>query len=121
MNKNEMVSTLMDAAAKVGLVTTLHETYGHNIKVSLGYNKFDCEASIDELMLSVRSQNALRRAGIFTIGNLIDALSGEDLMKIRNLGAKSYREIKTKMLVFGYERLTQNEKRNFFSYLIENN
>ena len=42
-------------------------------------------------------------------------------MKIRNLGAKSFREIKTKILAFGYERLSQNEKRNFFTYLVENN
>lgn len=121
MNKNEVISTLLDATNKYGLVNTLHETYGHNIKVSLGYSKSDCDSSIDELMLSVRSQNALRRAGIFTIGTLIEALSNEDLLKIRNLGAKSFREIKTKILAFGYERLSQNEKRNFFTYLVENN
>ena len=63
----------------------------------------------------------LQPSGELTIGNLIEALSNEDLMKIRNLGAKSFREIKTKILAFGYERLSQNEKRNFFTYLVENN
>ena len=48
--------------------------------------------SINELNLSVRSCNALNRAGILTVGDL-QSLSEEDLWKIKNLGAKSVQEI----------------------------
>lgn len=49
---------------------------------------------IDELELSVRSYNCLWRAGINTLGEL-RRLSDDDLMHIRNLGRKSYNEIKS--------------------------
>ena len=48
--------------------------------------------SIEEMDLSVRSNNCLRRAGINTVGDLINK-SEEDLKKVRNLGTKSLEEI----------------------------
>lgn len=56
--------------------------------------------SIDDLDLSVRSNNCLRRAGINTVGDLIRKTE-EDMMKIRNLGKKSLEEIKKKMFEAG--------------------
>ena len=49
------------------------------------------DMSIDELELSVRSYNCLKRAGINTVGELC-AKSTEDMMKVRNLGRKSLEE-----------------------------
>ncbi len=46
------------------------------------------EMSIDELELSVRSYNCLKRAGINTVEELTNKTS-EDMMKVRNLGRKS--------------------------------
>ena len=40
---------------------------------------------------------------------------------MQNLGAKSYREIQTKMLVYGFEQLSDAGKIAFFEDLIENN
>ncbi len=54
------------------------------------------ETTIEELELSVRSSNCLKRAGINTVGELINK-SEEDLMKVRNLGKKSLDEIKGKL------------------------
>lgn len=51
------------------------------------------EQGIEELGLSVRAYNALRRRGIRTIGEVID-LTEKDLSEIRNLGSKSREEIK---------------------------
>ena len=51
------------------------------------------DTTIEELELSVRSSNCLKRAGINTVGELINK-SEEDLMKVRNLGKKSLEEIK---------------------------
>lgn len=52
--------------------------------------------SIEEMDLSVRSNNCLRRAGINTVGDLINK-SEEDLKKVRNLGTKSLEEIMKKL------------------------
>lgn len=58
------------------------------------------DKSIDELELSVRSYNCLKRAGINTIGELCDR-SEEDMRKIRNLGRKSMEEIVAKINQLG--------------------
>ena len=58
------------------------------------------DKTIDELELSVRSFNCLKRAGIGTIGELCDR-SEEDMKKIRNLGKKSLDEILIKVKELG--------------------
>jgi DNA-directed RNA polymerase subunit alpha len=58
------------------------------------------EMTIDELDLSVRSQNCLRRAGLNTVAEL-SSKSEEDMMKVRNLGRKSLKEIKEKLEALG--------------------
>ena len=54
------------------------------------------ETTIEELELSVRSSNCLKRAGINTVEELTEK-SEEDLMKVRNLGRKSLQEIKERL------------------------
>jgi DNA-directed RNA polymerase subunit alpha len=54
------------------------------------------DMSIQDLDLSVRSFNCLMRAGIKTVGDLISR-SEEDMMKVRNLGRKSLKEVKEKL------------------------
>ncbi len=54
------------------------------------------ETTIEELELSVRSSNCLKRAGINTVEELVQK-SEEDLMKVRNLGRKSLMEIKERL------------------------
>ena len=56
--------------------------------------------SIDDLDLSVRSNNCLRRAGINTVDELIQRTE-EDMMKVRNLGRKSLEEVKKKLSDMG--------------------
>lgn len=58
------------------------------------------EMVIEELELSKRSSNALKRAGVNTIEELMDKTE-EDLMKYRNLGKKSLAEIKEKLEEIG--------------------
>lgn len=54
------------------------------------------EMTIEELDLSVRSYNCLKRAGINTVEELIQRTE-EDMMKVRNLGKKSLEEVVTKL------------------------
>lgn len=58
------------------------------------------EMSIDELELSVRSYNCLKRAGINTVEELCSKTS-EDMMKVRNLGKKSLEEVLAKLKDLG--------------------
>jgi len=58
------------------------------------------EMSIDELELSVRSYNCLKRAGINTVEELTNRTS-EDMMKVRNLGRKSLEEVLAKLQELG--------------------
>ena len=65
------------------------------------------EMNIDELELSVRSYNCLKRAGINTVQELINK-TPEDMMKVRNLGRKSLDEVLAKLKELGLS-LNQNE------------
>ena len=60
------------------------------------------EMSIDELELSVRSYNCLKRAGINTVEELTNRTS-EDMMKVRNLGRKSLEEVLAKLKELGLQ------------------
>ena len=58
------------------------------------------EMNIDELELSVRSYNCLKRAGINTVEELTNR-TPEDMMKVRNLGRKSLEEVLAKLKELG--------------------
>jgi len=58
------------------------------------------EMTIEELDLSVRSYNCLKRAGINTVQELIQKTE-EDMMKVRNLGRKSLEEVQEKLAELG--------------------
>lgn len=58
------------------------------------------EMNIDELELSVRSYNCLKRAGINTVEELCNK-TPEDMMKVRNLGRKSLEEVLAKLKELG--------------------
>ena len=58
------------------------------------------DMNIDELELSVRSYNCLKRAGINTVEELTNKTS-EDMMKVRNLGRKSLEEVLAKLKELG--------------------
>ena len=66
------------------------------------------EMNIDELELSVRSFNCLKRAGINTVEELTNK-TPEDMMKVRNLGRKSLEEVLAKLKELGLE-LSQGEE-----------
>lgn len=65
--------------------------------------------SIDDLDLSVRSNNCLRRAGINTVEELTQK-SEEDMMKVRNLGRKSLDEVKKKLTDLGLSLRKSDEE-----------
>ncbi|WP_066900367.1 DNA-directed RNA polymerase subunit alpha [Streptobacillus notomytis] len=66
------------------------------------------ETRIEELGLTIRSYNCLKKVDINTVGELIK-LTKEDLKKIKNLGNKSAKEIIEKMKEYGYEMSSSEE------------
>ena len=66
------------------------------------------EMSIEELELSVRSFNCLKRAGIATVEDLINK-SETDMMKVRNLGKKSFDEVTAKLHSLGLDFAKEDE------------
>ncbi|MBE6734944.1 MAG: DNA-directed RNA polymerase subunit alpha [Ruminococcaceae bacterium] len=66
------------------------------------------EMTIEELDLSVRSFNCLKRAGINTVEDLIGK-SEEEMMKVRNLGRKSLEEVMQKLASLGFSLHSEEE------------
>ena len=92
---NEHLSLFMDlsdAGAGMPIIQSPERSGGNDI---LGM-------PIEELDLSVRSFNCLKRVGIDTVGDLINRTE-EDMIKVRNLGRKSLEEVIQKVHAFGLE------------------
>ena len=66
------------------------------------------EMTIEELDLSVRAFNCLKRAGINTVAELVQR-NQEDMMKVRNLGKKSLEEVEQKLIALGLSLKTSEE------------
>lgn len=98
---NDHLRLFIDLTEEAGAVETIvekEETERERIR----------EMSIEELELSVRSSNCLRRANIDTVEKLTQKTE-EDMMKVRNLGRKSLNEIKHKLAEMGLS-LSQEDK-----------
>ncbi|MEG2174247.1 MAG: DNA-directed RNA polymerase subunit alpha [Oscillospiraceae bacterium] len=66
------------------------------------------EMTIEELDLSVRAFNCLKRAGVNTVGDLVNK-SPEEMMKVRNLGKKSLEEVIAKLQSLGFDLSKEEE------------
>ena len=86
----EILADLNEIADETGLMSSKAEDP----------NQKALETSIDDLDLSVRAYNCLKRAGILTLHDLVDK-SENEMMKIRNLGKKSLKEVIDKVKSMG--------------------
>jgi DNA-directed RNA polymerase alpha subunit len=121
-NKEMAVNALIQSSEEIGLVPTLNAVFGKTVKVKIPFTKRACEAPIDDIEFSPRANNSMKRGSVFTIGEIIDIINDDDgLKRIRNLGTKTENEIKTRLLVYAYDRLTDNEKKIFFYDVLEGN
>ena len=66
------------------------------------------ERTMEELDLSVRSFNCLKRAGINTVDDLINK-SEEEMLKVRNLGKKSFDEVREKLHSLGFDLASEED------------
>jgi DNA-directed RNA polymerase subunit alpha len=85
-----MFVELTDMAMNMEVMSEVQQDTGNKV----------LDMTIEELDLSVRSYNCLKRAGIQTVQELA-AKSEDDMIKVRNLGKKSLKEVKEKLIELG--------------------
>ena len=84
MRKEEVVNELLKSANENGLIPTLYGVFGKSVKVSVPFSTKACDTSIDDVEFSPRAEHSLKRAGVFTIGGVIDLIADDGLLRIRN-------------------------------------
>ncbi|HEX8258806.1 MAG TPA: DNA-directed RNA polymerase subunit alpha [Rubrobacteraceae bacterium] len=95
----EAAGQLMDI---LGLFTNGYEGPRTEARNRVGRAVINDERPVEDLELTVRSYNCLKREGVDTIGQLA-TMTEEELMNIRNLGMKSVDEIRSKLIEYGYQ------------------
>src|SRR5699024_7720815 len=96
------------------LFTDLSETMGNKstvVEKEEAQRDKVLELTIEELDLSVRSFNCLKRASINTVEDLISK-SEEEMMKVRNLGRKSLEEVVNKLAMMGLSLASDENNSN---------
>lgn len=77
---------------------------------------------VEELDLSVRAHNALRRAGFLTIGQLVVRIdSSDELARIRSCGKTTVSEIMMRLLVYQYGIIKPEHREDYLKRLLELN
>jgi len=98
---NRQLSHFVDLSDEVGSTEILEK------KEESGKEKI-LEMTIEELDLSVRAFNCLKRAGVNTVSDLINK-SPDEMMKVRNLGKKSLEEVIAKLESLGFDLSNDEE------------
>lgn len=100
----------------------VYRKYGKRFRFPVYLGETFLETPLEDLELSVRSYNCLRRAGVRYIGDIVDSIdSRADLLKIRNLGAKSADEIMTALMEYQFSLLSDEGKKKYLVRIAELN
>lgn len=121
MTMEELAALLAEDTEQHSLAEVLHVNYSTNIRMNIGFPERLRSREIDVLALGARGYNALRHAGIATVDELIDTINDGRLLRLRNLGVKSVREIQTKLVQYGYDHLSPEKRRAFWLDVIRSN
>ncbi len=118
VNVTDRAIALRDLADKIGIIGTLQKLGIHETTVP--YTTRLAELGIDEMNLTVRSSNGLKRANIHTFSQLYDRMQTENgLINIRNIGQKSLKEIKRLFFTECYARLLPYEKAHYWQEILD--
>lgn len=117
-NVTERAIASREQADRIGVLATLHQLGIHDALVPYSIRLADL--SIDEMNLTVRSSNGLKRANIHTFSTLKEVLAVENgLLNIRNIGQKSIKEIKQLFFEECYARLLPYEKAQYWQEILD--
>ena len=119
INVTDQAIALREQADKIGILETLRKIGIHEAIVP--YSTRLADLSIDEMNLTVRSSNGLKRANIHIFSQLHDRMQAENgLINIRNIGQKSLKEIKQLFLEECYARMLPYEKAHYWQEILDN-
>jgi DNA-directed RNA polymerase alpha subunit len=90
-----------------------------NVCVPCNEELFD--VSIDVLNLSTRTSNALMRARLYTVKDVINFIIAEGIKRVRNLGVNSGSELFESILDYSWEHMTNDERTAFLVDAVERN
>ena len=117
-NVTDRAISLRDQSDRIGILTTLQKM--GITEAIVPYSTRLSDLSIDEMNLTVRSSNGLKRANIHTFRDLKDVLGTENgLIHIRNIGTKSIKEIKQFFFEECYTRLLPYEKAQYWQEVLD--
>ncbi len=98
------------------------EKKGAKLKFRMYVTRKMMDMNLEELELSVRSFHSLKRYGMDTVGDLLNALeAGLELRTIRNCGATSVREIQERLFILQYNSLSEKKRESYLKELAELN
>ena len=118
-NVSEEAVRLRDLALKQGVYPLLQRLFPGG-EVEVPYRSRMSRIGTEEMTLSVRSSNCLMRAGATTLGKLYDLMaSAQGLRSVRNLGAKSEKEIREVFFTTCYMQLTLGEQAAFWQRTLD--
>lgn len=121
MDRNSFVEEIYQFICENSLCAGIVKYFGARGKMQMDFAESVYTSKIEDLELSVRSFHGLKRAGIDTIEQLLNAVNDGTLSSVRNLGAKSCNEISIKILEFGYNNFSEKDKKAFIRNLIDIN
>ena len=120
MNVSEEAVRLRELANRIGVFETVESEYKGYAPL-IPYTSRMTDYGIEEMNLSVRASNGLMRAGLNTFGRLYAALTQEGgIFKVRNLGAKSEREIRMVFTEECYLQMLPYEKAEYWQKFLDN-
>jgi DNA-directed RNA polymerase alpha subunit len=90
-------------------------------KVAIPFNDEDFDVGLDTLKMTMRTTNALRAVGAYTINDVIEVHQRISLKNIRNLGRKSGIELLETILDYCWDRMDNNERTLFLIDTVERN
>ena len=117
-NVTDRALSLRAEADRNGINTTLYQLGAHNAPAP--YDTRLDDISIDEINLTVRSSNGLKRANAGSFSRVRDLLTSENgIRSVRNLGEKSALEIKQLFFHECYVRLLPYEKAQYWQEVLD--
>ena len=117
-NVTKRAIAMREQAEHIGVLAALHQLGIHDALVPYSIRLADL--NIDEMNLTVRSSNGLKRANIHTFSTLKEVLTIENgLLNIRNIGQKSIKEIKQLFFEECYARLLPYEKAQYWQEILD--
>lgn len=121
VNERSAIQTISEGIG-ANKLSEIKRKHGGKLKFPVYYRADFIDSDLGELELSVRAYNGLRRAGFFTVRDLVDGIeSQDDLSRIRNLGAKSVQEVMNKLFIYHYMTMKTEKQHAYLERLVELN